>query len=155
MDTFSGIFIQLLESSDMSMRDIYRALKEKGVNISYPALAAYKSFNSVPPFDRARMILDVFGYEISDDDLSDILQYSKSELKSIREDDLPFLQQGVRLSPKSFSENINVGELRSFIEDRIQEIELENNTFNSYVTKLIKDDLTNAGYLPVGEDKSL
>ena len=155
MDTFSKILIQLLGSSHMNMRDLYRALQAKDAGISYPALGSYKSFNSVPSFDRARMILDVFGYDISDEELSEILQFSRDELKSIREEDPMFMQQGVRLSPKSFSDDINVTELRSMIDSRIADINPDNGNFNSYVTSLIKDDLIKSGYLNLGEDNNL
>ena len=63
----------------MNMRELYRALQSKDAGISYPALGSYKSFNSVPSFDRARMILDIFGYNISDEELLVLLKGGESD----------------------------------------------------------------------------
>ncbi len=146
MDTFSGLMRQLLESSNMTARQLYRILRDRNEDISYPAIGSYKNYDSVPSFDRARAILDALEYEISDDDLSEILQYSRDELKTIRQDEQT-VQQGVRLSPKFFSANINAAELRTMIDGRIEELTSVNGNFNSYISWLIKNDLTDAGYL--------
>lgn len=135
-----------MESSDMTARQLFRILRDRNVDISYPAIGSYKNYDSVPSFDRARAILDALEYEISDDDLSEILQYSRDELKEIRQDEQT-VQQGVRLSPKFFSGNINAAELRTMIDSRIEELTSVNGNFNSYISWLIKNDLTNAGYL--------
>ena len=130
----------------MTARQLFRILRDRNVDISYPAIGSYKNYDSVPSFDRARAILDALEYEISDDDLSEILQYSRDELKEIRQDEQT-VQQGVRLSPKFFSGNINAAELRTMIDSRIEELTSVNGNFNSYISWLIKNDLTNAGYL--------
>lgn len=135
-----------MESSNMTARQLFRILRDRNVDISYPAIGSYKNYDSVPSFDRARAILDALEYEISDDDLSEILQYSRDELKEIRQDEQT-VQQGVRLSPKFFSGNINAAELRTMIDSRIEELTSVNGNFNSYISWLIKNDLTNAGYL--------
>ena len=83
----------------------------------------------------------------------DILQYSRDELKTIRQDEQT-IQQGVRLSPKFFSDNINAAELRTMIDSRIEEITTVNGNFNSYISWLIKNDLTSAGYLFPEEDNN-
>ena len=153
MDTFSRIMRQLLESSGITMRQLYRKLIEMNSDISYPALGSYKNYDSVPSFVRARMILDAFGYEVTDEELSEILQYSRAELKTIREDDQTMIQQGVRLSPRNFSKNMKADELRSMIDQRIAELGPDISNFNSYITWLIKDDLMQSGLLPLGEDK--
>lgn len=151
MDTFSGLMRQLLDSSNMSSKQLYLVLKEKNAGISYPAIGSYKNFDSVPSFDRAKKILDAFGYDIPDEELTEILEYSREELKSIRQDE-QMIQQGVRLSPKYFSKEINAAELRTMIDSRIEEISAVNGNFNSYMSWLIKRDLISAGYLFLGED---
>ena len=153
MDTFSGLIRQLLESSNMTARQLFRILQDRNTDISYPAIGSYKNYDSVPSFDRARAILDALEYEISDEDLADILQYSRDELKTIRQDEQT-IQQGVRLSPKFFSDNINAAELRTMIDSRIEEITTVNGNFNSYISWLIKNDLTSAGYLFPEEDNN-
>ena len=151
MDTFSNLLMQLLNASDMKTKDLFRILEERGSGISYPALGAYKNFNSVPPFDRAKMILDALNYDISDEDLTSILQFSRDELKRFREDDQSVLQQGIRLSPAYYDKDIDALALREIIERRAIEVLPDAGNFNSYVNKLIKDDLLQAGYLREGK----
>ena len=152
MQTFSVILIQLLQGYNMKMSTLHKRLEEAGAGISYPSLAAYKNFDSVPTFDRARRILDALGYEISDEALTEVLEYSRKELKLMREDDSSVMSQGVRLSPKAFSSEINAYELKELIDQRISDVFSGNGNFNSYVTKLIKDDLIESNILTRGED---
>lgn len=147
MDSFSVVLRQLIDYSELSMRDLAAELKQSGSNISYPALAAYKNYYSVPPFDRARQILDMFQYEISDDELIAMLEYSRSELKSMREDNYSVIQQGLRIPASQFGQSYNAIQVRDIIDQRIEELLPENGNFNAYVTYLIKNDLIMSGYL--------
>ena len=70
----------------------------------------------------------------------------------MREDDSSVMSQGVRLSPKAFSSEINAYELKELIDQRIADVFSGNGNFNSYVTKLIKDDLIESNILTRGED---
>lgn len=152
MDTFSTLMMQLLAGSNMKMMDIFRILESKNAGISYPSLAAYKNFNAVPSFDRARMILDALDFSISDEELTEMLQFSRDELKRYREDDQKIMQQGLRLQPSYYDKDINAPELREIIEKRALEVLPETGNFNSYVNKLIRDDLIQAGYIREGTE---
>ena len=138
---------QLLESSNYSVRDLHQKLAEAGSSISYPALAAYKNYYSVPPFDRARTILNVFEYDIPDTALAEVLQYSREELKSLREDNYEVIQQGLRIQAYQFGGSLNAVQIRDLIDERIAELFDDNGNFNSYVLYLIKNDLIESGYL--------
>lgn len=145
--SFSTLLIQLFQGDDtISQRELCRRLKANGTPVSYAAVSSYKAFETVPSYERARAILDVFGYQISQKELMDILDYSRETLKGFKQDDRKDMRQGVRLVPSKFKEGLSADELDNMITRRYSELNIENN-FNSYVTYLIYNDLKNSGYL--------
>lgn len=146
--TFSTLFTQLLNASEMNVSQLYRELKKNNINISYQALAAYKAFDTVPKFEKAAEILNYFDYNKSDSELTEILNYSRSELKNYKAQERKDIRQGIRLTPSSFAEDITADELDVMIQKRINELsENGDHSFNSYVSSLIKKDLQEQGYL--------
>ena len=142
--TFSSLFIQLLSSSEMSLRKVHQLLND---TISYPALSSYKNFNTVPPLDRARAILNVFNYPISDDELLEILAYSKKELKEYNEDDDKLYRKSIRIVPSDIQANLTRQALEQIITSRVLDVDPENGNINKYITELIKKDLYENSYL--------
>lgn len=145
--TFSSLLLQLLVSSNETVRDLYRALSYSGNEISYPSLVSYKNFDAIPSFDRAKNILNYYNYLITDDDLVEILDYSRQELKEYRLDNAKYYQRGIRLSPSFFSEDLTVRGLEQLIEQRSVEVDSESGNINQYIARLIKDDLVKNAYL--------
>ena len=143
--TFATVFGQILAASDMSLRQAHAYLEERGVQVPYQTLSAYKTFSAVPAYDRALDILKAFDYEIADEDLSELLQYSATELKQYREDARKYLNRGVRINPKFFSEDMTSDDLEFIINQRIEES--GDGTLNTYLMRLIKEDLTKNGFL--------
>ena len=150
MLTFSMLLTQILNAMGLNLRQAEAYLSEKGVNIPYPSLAAYKKFTSVPEYDRALEILNGFDYPISNEELRNVIQYSKSQLKEYKLDSRQYLNKGIRLTPKQFDEDMTTDELERIIELRMQELNEPN--LNSYISKLIKKDLTDSG-LVKGENE--
>ena len=150
--TFSTLLTQLVDESEDSLRKTALKLQNRlnaqnsSINMSYQTLAAYRNFTSVPSFERAATILDFFNYQIDSQRLTEILDYSRMELKKINEE--KDIRQGIRLNPKNFKDNFSATELEIIIKQRINEIYgNENGSINSYVTDLIKNDLISSGYL--------
>lgn len=150
--TFSILLAQLVEESEESLRQIAKKIQNKlndqnsSVKISYQALAAYRNYTSVPSFERAVIIMNYFNYPIDNKQLTEILDYSRSELKKMNEE--KDIRQGIRLSPKNFEKGMSVMELELIIKQRITEIYGENNgSINSYITDLMKNDLISSGYI--------
>ena len=88
-------------------------MSDSGAPIKYTPLMSYKKFEVVPPFEKARQIIRTFQYELSDDDLQKILDYSRSELKAINSS-RRYLQRGFRLNPRHFRKDMTVEQLISF-----------------------------------------
>ncbi len=154
MITFAALLSQLVDESGMNNRqvalDIQKKLAEENSNVtlSYPSFFAYRNFTMVPSFEKASIIIKYFHYDISNDELSQILEYSRNELRKLKEDDNKDIRQGVRIKPKHFSESISTSELEIMIKDRMNELYGEDKgSFNLYVNDLIKSDLIKYGYI--------
>lgn len=141
--TFSSLFTQILNASNMNLREAHALLADKDVNVPYSSLSAYKTFAAVPTYDRALNMLRAFEYKISNDELIEILAYSKSQLSNLRDDTRQYFNKGVRINPENISEGLSSEELARMIEQRIADLSESN--FNTYIAKLIKDDLYNCG----------
>ena len=149
--TFAFLLSQLLDSTGLSAAKAQKQMEEQGITISYPAFAAYKNFSVVPPFDKAQAILRFFEYDISEQDLKDILDNSRSELKKLKLDNQADIRTGIRLTPRSFSKDLEAPELDVMISRRINELFEDNGNMNTYVSYLIKNDLISSGYIQENE----
>ena len=154
MITFSALLAQLVDESGMTNRKVALEIQEKlrkensNVSLSYPAFFAYRNFTMVPTFEKALIIVNFFNYDISNEDLSAILEYSRSELKKMREDEAKDIRQGIRIKPSNFYEGLSASELEIIINQRIDELYGEGNgSMNAYVNDLIKNDLIKYGYI--------
>ena len=143
--TFSALLTQILSASGLNLREAQQFLSENGADVPYSSLAAYKTFTAVPAYDRGKEILDAFHYVMDDDELIEILQYSRSELKEYKEDERQYVNKGIRLSAKYFKEGITTDELESLVETRIQELNEKN--WNTYIASLIRKDLIEDGLI--------
>ena len=145
--TFSGLLIQLLTASGKTIKDLYDDLVRSGSSISYQSLSSYKRYMTVPVFERAKTILTVLHYNsLSDQELVDILEFSRNELRRLKEENRADVRQGVRLIPSKFDPSLSADELDIMITRRISELSIGQN-FNDYVTYLIRNDLIQSGYI--------
>ena len=154
MITFSALLSQLVDESGMTNRKVALAIQDElkkensNVTLSYPSFFAYRNFTMVPSFEKASIIVKYFNYDISNEELSNILEYSRSELKKIKEDDNKDIRQGIRIKPSNFSDDMSASELEIIIKNRIDELYGEDKgSINGYINDLIKDDLIKYGYI--------
>lgn len=141
MVTFSILLTQIAEEENMNMREMLKFLQDKGVDVSYTSLTSYRSFRSIPSYDVSKAILEAFGYET--DNLPDILENSRKELKNYKEDVSNKLVRTIRVSPDDLgletSEDINI-----ILSQRASTL---NKNVNEYIIDLIKNDLAKSGYI--------
>lgn len=139
--TFSALMTQLYDQSDFkTIKELSDAMSDSGAPIKYTTLMSYKKFEVVPPFEKARQIIRAFQYELSDDDLQKILDYSRSELKAINSS-RRYLQRGFRLNPRHFKKDMTVEQLEQRISERADVLFGDNATINMYIEYLIKKDM--------------
>lgn len=147
LTTFSTILTQLLKYNDKSLRSLVNDMNNhQDVSISYPAFVSYKNYDVVPSFEKASIILNYFNYDITNQELTDILEYSRNELKKLKSDDVKDIRQGIRLSPSYFGIK-ETEDLEVILQKRINELNLEKNTINTYISELIRIDLETSGYI--------
>lgn len=146
--TFSGLLAQLMSGNGIStIKELHHYLQSKGFHISYPALAAYGAFTSVPSFEKAKEILSLLGYTLSGDELSEILSYSRSELRLNKKDSQSSFSMGLRIPPKYIDENMTVDQLAMALQLRAKDLYQDSGNITLYISGLIKKDLIESGYI--------
>ena len=145
--TYSMLLQQILDAVNMNDKSANSFLNENGLAISYPAFWSYRSFRSVPSFERAKAILKGFNYPIEDSDLEEILEYSRVELKNNILETKKYISKGVRLSPRQIAPSLSADELENVIMERARKVIGPDATINNYLNTLVKRDLIESGYI--------
>ena len=142
--TFSVLLMQIFRETGCTIRKAHDIIKNAGSALSYQTLSAYRNFTSVPSAENARKILDAFGYPISDEELLACLDYSREQLKEIRETRDKYINKGLRLKVEQFGEDLTPAMLEQIINERIFEKTGKDGNFSKYVEQLIKEDIQNS-----------
>lgn len=142
---FSILLRQLMESENMKLKDLYEKLQGAGAQISYPTLSTYRKGNSVPSFRKAKQIVQLFDYPISDEELQDDLLFSKEVLHDQREENPDYIQRSVRIKPELFG--MNADSLQLVLRQRITDLYGDEGNLNRYFNDLIKNDLVSSGFI--------
>lgn len=146
--TYSFLLSSLLEQSDYSSVKSFYLSKENQLPVSYSTFSNYVNGNLVPTFERAKEILNTFDADMSAEDLTDVLDFSKRALKDIDRNE-KYIQHGVRMNCEEFGTSKVM--LERFIQMRSEELTGKTKSFNAYVCMLIKKDLEASGMLKGGE----
>lgn len=143
--TFATLMTQLFEESDFrTMREFQAAMVNSGNAINYTTLMSYKKFDVVPSFEKAKVIIQEFNYQLTDEDLRQILIYSQQELRRIKQS-RKYIQRGIRLNPRHFGADMNPEKLEREMQERAEMLLGDKATMNMYLEWLIKKDLDEAG----------
>ena len=165
-ETFRQIMFRLLEENRMTIRDLARKMEDKKTvkPIKYSTLLNYNTEKTIPSFEAAKDILRTLGSQISDNEILEILAYSKRKQKEFNRNNKKEIVQGVRINPKYFGSNINYEMLDSAISERIADLfstdEVQNffsesrngeirGSLNLYINYLIYNDVKD--YLSIYE----
>lgn len=165
--TFSGFMSQMIESERMYLSDLERRMEELGIPIAYSTLRSYKTSASIPSFANAKKINQAFGDPLSDEDLLDVLEYSKQTNRKMNEAHGKSFQRGIRIDPRAIGKDQNgdfytsntlflaisrriddlaetneeFQKLYDYKDDMRQRKPTDSHNFNWYFTYLIKKDL--------------
>lgn len=142
--TFSVLLIQIFRETGCTTRKAHAIIKDAGFDLSYQTLSAYRNFTSVPSVENARKILEAFHYPISDEELLACIDYSREQLRELKETTEKYINKGLRLKVRNFDENMTPALLEEIVNERIREKTGENGSFSRYVELLIKEDLENS-----------
>lgn len=152
--TFARLIQQILDEQSINLTTLSTELYDLGVNITYSALYSYYSGSSVPTMDTAKNILKVEKIKFSDDELKNVLEYSKkiSRNENIYKDRI--LRIDVKIKPEVISREFerNPNALRNLIDIRSDELFGDNDLIlqysangkrklGAYISYLIKKDL--------------
>ena len=164
--TFSRLILQILQEQDVNLTQLHKDLCNLGLNITYPSLYSYYTGVVIPPYSTAREILKTENMEMSEEDLKEVLAYSRKVYKDEKDDANRILNLNLKIRPESVSRNFrqNSKYLRSVIEMRADEVfgdedlvtqfsAVGKRKLSAYVAYLINKDLKENGLLEEEEDK--
>lgn len=136
---FSDLLYSLVRGSGYkTLKDAVRDMNRNGISVSYPTVAAYGNRSTCPRLNTAVEILNFFGFEASAEQIEDLLQRSRSELKKNISDEKS-INAGIRIPVARF--NMDKGMLELTIKRRAEELLGEDASLNSYIIELIAMDL--------------
>ena len=152
--TFSALLHRILQENDISLMRLYKDLYDTGMSITYPSLYAYYTGTTTPPYSVAKKIIKFAKMAISNEELEEILSYSKITTKNEKDDSNSLLNMNIKIRPKIISMDYeqNASALKTIIELRADElfgkeneiVPLSSNNkkqISAYVAYLIKKDL--------------
>jgi transcriptional regulator with XRE-family HTH domain len=114
-------------------------LRDKGLDVKRTTLSTYLKGEVVPPYEKAKAILNVIGYETSEEELSAILEFSKENKKKSQFEQNK-IETKLCLRPQMFGfDNIVIFE--EVLTDKYTNKGFEN--LNDYLIDLIQKDLMN------------
>lgn len=164
--TFDTLIHRILQERDINLTKLYKELADLGLNITYPSLYAYYTGTTVPPYSMAKQILKLARYQLSNDDLEQVLAYSKKVNKAENKEKNNELHINLKIKPKNIHSDYknNADGLKTIIEMRADELfgnddEISSASaggkrkISSYLSYLIKKDLEENGFIE-SEDKN-
>lgn len=137
-------FFEILTNFFESLRitkctDACKYLNTKGLEIKRTTLSTYLKGEVVPPYEKAKAILKIIGYEASEEELSGILEFSKENKKKSQAEKNK-IETKLFLRPNEFGfENVVIFE--EVLTDRYTDKGFDN--LNDYLIDLIQKDLAN------------
>lgn len=142
MATFSSVMTNLLYQTGMKRSDLFRALESRGANISRSCLYEYAAGSQIPSLEKAQEILEAMHVSFSIDELHNILAESVDERNALKISQYErgiILSGGFRIRVRNCSSFIGSDEdIEKAIRIRVSET---SNSFNDYLTRLIKKDV--------------
>lgn len=163
--TFGRIIQQILEEQNLNLMELYKELYDLGMKITYASLYSYFTGTVIPSYQTAKKILTLEKYNISDQELEEILAYSRRIFNQEKEDENELLRLHIKIKPESISKKYEHDSktLKSIIEMRADEITGNDDLItqytasgkrklSSYIAYLIKKDFEENGYLIKGDE---
>lgn len=163
--TFSRLILQIIRDQKINLTKLHKDLYDLGLNIKYPSLYSYFTGVVVPPFSIAKKILKIERIDMDDEELEQVLRYSKRVQRAEKDDANKVLNLNLKIKPElvgdSFKQNSKY--LKSVIEMRADEVFGDENLItqfsasgkrklSAYVAYLIQKDLKENGLI-TEEDK--
>ena len=99
--TFDTLIHKILQERDINLTKFYKELADLGLNITYPSLYAYYTGTTVPPYSMAKQILKLARFQLSSDDLEQVLAYSKKINKAENREKNNELHINLKIKPKN------------------------------------------------------
>ena len=119
--TFDTLIHRILQERNINLTKFYKELADLGLNITYPSLYAYYTGTTVPPYSMAKRILKLARSQVSNEDLEQILEYSK---KYNMKEKIPY--EGSKKTMYLVEDTDNKEKLRDIVIDTCKDLSIKN-----------------------------
>jgi len=142
---FKNILEIAMEDYGVGVRKFEEILIENGItDINFRRISDYKNGNHTPTYDRAKQMLNVLEYDISEEELLDALKENRENIKEQEEylnSESKEIRRTIRIKLKRLIPGVEPEEAERFLTERIEELFGEGNQISNYIQSLISKDL--------------
>lgn len=144
MEAFHDILRELIIKKDLNTNKASKFFKENGINVTRSDISTYINCNTIPREFRAKEMLKVLGYEISDEELKESLALSQVVKKNQTYGNSRYLWTGIRIPLTKLSDTEkNLAKIQSMLNQRMSEVNtiIGGKGISAYIATLIKADI--------------
>ena len=144
MEAFHEILEDLLSEKGLNKNTASKYFKKHGLDIERNVVSTYVNCAIVPNFMRAKEIMNILEYEISDEQLKECLVLSKQTRRSQRYGNDKYFVMGIKIPfSKLSSVEKNPLKVELMLKNRMDEVNgvLNGRGTASYIKALIRADL--------------
>ena len=140
-DCFCSILNYAMDQYAVNATRLSELLNDAGENVSRKRISAYMNAERTPKFERAKMMLSVLSYPISDSELKDSLEKNREYIKDETNFELRGINKSILLKYKNILPERPPEEVGILLDERIEMLFGDRKCFSAYIQKLIGKDL--------------
>lgn len=142
---FSEVLKEAMEYTGNDNKSLERLLKKNGINnIDFRRISEYMNGQFTPPYAKAKNIMDVLEYSMSEKELVDSLEANKAYIKGLnayKNDKNPEYRISLRLKLRKILPKKEPEYVQFMLEKRIIELYGQEGKLSIYIHDLIATDL--------------
>ena len=143
--TFRDILQAAMDDYGVGVRKLEELLIDAGItDINFRRISDYKNGNYTPSYVKAKQMLNVLDYEISEEELMDALQENRESIKDQEEylnSESKEIRTTIRIKLKRLIPDTGPEEAERYLQERITELYGDETKLSNYVQSLIAKDL--------------
>ena len=142
---FYQILQEAMAFTENNMKSLERLLQENGIeDINFRRISDYVNGQYTPPYTKAKHLLDVMGYSMTEEELVGSLEANKEYIKEMsfyKKEKKSEYQTSIRLKLKNILPNREPEYVQFMLESRIKELYGLDGKLSIYIQDLIATDL--------------
>lgn len=144
--TFGELIWTTMQGINVGCVKLSNSPEVKKLGIKFQAVSAYARDTQVPSYERARAILNELGIEMSEEELLDLLAYSRTRLKERNEffyGENKEIRKKItlRIKPETIAHGLSAYEAERMLNQRVAMLAGDESKFSEYIKTLIIKDM--------------